>query len=455
MKALVPDTNFWLHARRPFDLQAIAGGEQYVVAVPTKVLNELDEKQHEGRRRLRNRARDLVMTFRHVSKGGHTALGRWEGADQEGLTYWFVGDAKVEPGTSADQVIVETARTLKPDAEVVIVTSDDAMEVTARMAGLEVWSVPRDLLEPDELDPLEQDVAALKRQVERLQQPQQLNVQVVAQILFPAGGEIHELMRIGQPSPEQLDDVRKEVQTRLAFNDPAYAASDGVRMYNATVPGYAVKVAEYLAAAARWEALAETGMWVQLLIINRTRTPVQNPILELRAPEHVTFSYPPPKPEPPPAMPRVKDMITPPPATRSSRALADVVGVAAALGNYRVPVLPAIHSAQTRGPWLNINESTVEAKLDEPLRPNYDEFAGKVWLGIGPEFGDVDLEIPFVIYSAAASKPFAGTTTIKLAHQRERWSSPTLPTLDNPRCGEITRVSQRERWVMRDLSRNG
>ena len=57
VKALVPDTNFWLHARRPFDFQAIAGGERYVVAVPTKVLNELDEKQHEGRRGLRSRAR--------------------------------------------------------------------------------------------------------------------------------------------------------------------------------------------------------------------------------------------------------------------------------------------------------------------------------------------------------------------------------------------------------------
>lgn len=43
VKALVPDTNFWLHARRPFDFQAIAGGEESVVAVPTKALNELDK----------------------------------------------------------------------------------------------------------------------------------------------------------------------------------------------------------------------------------------------------------------------------------------------------------------------------------------------------------------------------------------------------------------------------
>ncbi len=85
-------------SRPPFDFQAIAGGEEYVVAVPTKVLNELDEKQHEGRRGHRNPARDLVMTFRHVSKGGHTALGRWEGSDQEGLTYWFVGGRQGRAG---------------------------------------------------------------------------------------------------------------------------------------------------------------------------------------------------------------------------------------------------------------------------------------------------------------------------------------------------------------------
>ena len=38
-----------MHARLPFDFQVSAGGGEYVVVVPTKVLTELDDKQHEGR----------------------------------------------------------------------------------------------------------------------------------------------------------------------------------------------------------------------------------------------------------------------------------------------------------------------------------------------------------------------------------------------------------------------
>jgi rRNA-processing protein FCF1 len=453
VKALLPDTNFWLHGRRPFDFQLIADGENnFVVVVPRRVLQELDEKQHEGRRSLRNRARDVVFGFRALTKRGHVSNDRIESSDQ-GVIYWFVPDAKVEAGTSADVVIIQTAMALKGAANVVVVTSDGAMEVTARIAGLEVYSVPGDLLELDEPDPVEQEVAALKKKVEKLEQPQQLDVQVIGQILFPPSGEIAQILRLDQPSPQELEDARKEIQVRLAFNDPAYAANAGVGMYNATVPGYATKVAEYLAAAARWEATAEAGLWVQLLIINRTSTPVGNPILDLRAPEHVTFAYPPPKPEHPPALPRPTDLIAPPAQTAANRMIADIVG-AASMGSYHIPVMSYIKPVQARGPWLNTDESSIESKLDEPLRPDYEEFAGKVWIGIEPEFEDTDLEIPFVLYAAAASKPFSGKLVIRLEHRHEAWRPPALPSRDNPKCGPIERPSQHERWVIRDMQRN-
>lgn len=102
MKALLPDTNFWLHGRRPFDFEAMADGEDYLVLRPKKVLNELDDKQHEGRRSLRSRARDVVFSLRELTRRGHVTHDRIEASDDQGVVYWFVPDAKVDPGTSAD-----------------------------------------------------------------------------------------------------------------------------------------------------------------------------------------------------------------------------------------------------------------------------------------------------------------------------------------------------------------
>ena len=444
VKALVPDTNFWLHAKRPFDFQSIADGDQFMVVVPGKVLSELDKHAHEGRKGIRKRARDVQMGLRKLIPRGRQETGLLETVDESGLTYWFVTDVKVEPGTSADEQIVATALTLARDAEVIIVTSDAAMEMASAVARLRVHSVSQDLLEEDEPDSLEQEVASLKKKLEKLEQPEPLNVQVVSEVLYPETDPI-EILRLDQPSAAEIDELRKQIQARLNFSNPAYAGHQTIAFYNAGVPQYAATMAGYLASRARWEAEAETGIYVQLLVINRTRLPIHHAILELIAPPHVIFEYPGPQPEIPKPLPSPLDLMNPP--TQYEKAMLDITKMAHGSPFWTIP---AIKPVRTRGPWLQISKGTIESRIDDPLRPDYDEFAGKVWIGFEPEFPDSDLEIPFVLY-AAASKPFKGTMQIKLSHRHERWTAPELPSQASPSVVAISRSSQRERWEIRDV----
>ena len=446
MKALVPDTNFWLHAKRPINFQSIAAGDPYVVAVPHKVLSELDKQFHEGRKGIKKRAREVQMNLRSLMRKGRRTAGRIETLDKADVTYWFVPDTKVEPGTTADEVIVATARTLAGKAEVIIVTSDGGMEMAAAMADLQVHAVGQDLLEEDEPDSLEQEVASLKKKLDKLEHPEPLNVQVVGEVLFPETDDI-ELLRLDVPSADELDELRKQIQVRLNFSNPAYAAHQTIAMYNSAVPQYAVRLAGYLASRARWEAEAEASIYVQLLVINRTRVPVQHAILELIAPEHVTFEYHGLKPEPPEPLPKPMELISPPDRLMKSMFEVPRFDYGGALS-----AITGIKPVQRRGPWLDISKTRIESRLDDPLRPDYEEFAGKVWIGIEPEFPDSDLEIPFALY-AAASRPFRGSVQIKLRHRHERWTAPELPNHVNPSIAPISRTTQHDRWLVKDLER--
>lgn len=116
MKALAPDTNFWLHANLPVDFAAVAGTTDVVIVVPQTVLRELDRHQHEGRRTLKNRARDRVMTFRRLLTGATERSFGLEAIDQDGFTYWLMREPSSATG-SADDRIVATAAQLTGDAD--------------------------------------------------------------------------------------------------------------------------------------------------------------------------------------------------------------------------------------------------------------------------------------------------------------------------------------------------
>ena len=90
MKAITPDTNFWLHAELPFDFAAAAGMADVAVVVPHVVLSELDKHQHEGRRHVKARARERVLALRQLVRGGAKRPFGYEATDEGGVTYWLV-----------------------------------------------------------------------------------------------------------------------------------------------------------------------------------------------------------------------------------------------------------------------------------------------------------------------------------------------------------------------------
>lgn len=443
MRAFVPDTNTWLHGKLPLDFAAMAEGEPFLVVIPKKVLSELDHQQHEGRGATQRRARRMVMELRTIFQEGVAGAGAIEAIAPDGVTYRLVSDAFVPPNSSADDVIVAAAAALLADGlAAIVVTADAAMQMTAKLAGVQIRVLSPDELEPDEADSLEQKLAGLERQLKKLQDPQALAVQVVAQPLWPRG-EPPELVRLAQPSDQALDELRRQVQIGMQL--PATAglpATAFSRPYLEALPEYAREVMEYLRELARWEAIAEAGIEVQILVINRTPHPVVDAVLQLRAPAHVMFKYPPTKPEPP-ATPERPEVAAFRPAFGFPGL--KVTGFGPLGGGF--PISSPL-SQPHYGPKVRAELRWAEMRPAEPLRPDHEAFAGRLWIGVEPEFEGDEIVIPYTLYAAVAGKPTSGSFAIPIRWRDEAWQPPALPTYEAPTLPEIRRTDQRFREIM-------
>jgi hypothetical protein len=84
-------------------------------------------------------------------------------------------------------------------------------------------------------------------------------------------------------------------------------------------------------------------------------------------------------------------------------------------------------------------------RLAEPLRPDHEAFAGRLWIVFEPEFAGEEVTFPYTLYSAAAGKPVSGTFTVRVAWREEGWGAPALPEYQNPEVEDIKRPHQMER----------
>lgn len=447
MKGILPDTNIWLHAREPIDFAAIADGDEFVVIVPHRVLSELDAKQHDARASIRKRARRQLMRLNHIVTTGVQREDGIEASDEGGTTYRLVMDAETPPSATADDVIVATAAALS-SLEPLIVTSDAAMQMTAKLAGVQVRLLTPDQLEPDEGEALDQRVAALERQVKSLKDPQPLTVDVVAQPLWPEGNP-PTLIRLSGPSQADLHEIQRQVQIKMQLPQVTPGVVRvGEREYLEAVPGYAENVAGYMAARARWEACAEAAFQVQVLVINRTINPVDEAVLELRAPSFVYFRYPPPRPEAPNApSPPAADPL-PSSGSIGFPGLGGLSALSTLTTASAVPYLPSIpfvSSVPVRGPSVRTEMRWAEMRLDEPLRPDHEAFAGRLWIALEPEFEGTDVDIQYTLYAASPGKPASGQMRVTIAWRDDAWRAPRLPTLGNRSIDAIGRADQKER----------
>jgi rRNA-processing protein FCF1 len=437
VKALTPDTNFWLHARLPFDFAMATGSADTVVVVPHVVLSELDKRQHEGRRQAKTRARERVMAFRKLMATGTQKAFGFEATDRDGVIYWLV-PTPAEASGSADDKIVATAARLVGAHDVAVLTADASMEMTARLAGLQVISVPEEMLEQSGVDPLEQEVAQLKREVRKLRSPQAIDVSVKAEQLWPKQAPTT-LIRLGMPSVPQLEEIRRAVVRSMTYQ-PVGREPDALSKYHIELPAYADAFALYVEAAARYNALAEAAVEVQLLVTNRAAEPVADAVIEISAPAGISLAYPPTRPTVPKAPTRPGDVDGSP--FRPPRA-----GGLISTTFHTVPPPTA--------PRVRVEKHWAEVKLGEPLRPEYPTFGGRLWVGLGPEHPEEDIRLPYVLYAAVAGHPMKGVIVVPVRHMHEQWEAPTLPSYLNPKVQASLREDQKLRQIKADLSLKG
>jgi hypothetical protein len=184
------------------------------------------------------------MAFRQLLRGRAKRPFGYEATDERGVPYWFVPQPPSATGTAGDRIVAAAAQ-LAGEAQVVILTADASMEMTALLAGMEVVPVPPEMLE--------QEVAQLKREVTKLPTPQPLDVAVRAVQLWPPDAPAA-LRRLGLSTYEQLAEIQRSLPARMSRRGPGTRASRALETYHSELPAYAEAVASYLATLAHARA---------------------------------------------------------------------------------------------------------------------------------------------------------------------------------------------------------
>src|ERR1700726_52610 len=281
----------------PFDFAALAGVQDFIVAVPLTVIDELDDRKEMGSRQIRKRAREIAFDLRAKIQAAAKVNDHLVIVDG-GVTYRFLPQMEGVHGGNPDDRIVASARQQLP-AAVAIVSADAGMELRAKLSGIEIIPLPPDLQVPDEADPVERDLETLKGRISKLEKPL-LDARVHAEQLFPLEAPAI-LPRLDQPTDDQIEDARTIIPVRMS-NQHTPSMSRELSAYHAALPPYAEAAARHLKELARWESMAEAAIYVQLIVTNRSTAPVDNAALELKAPRGIHFKYPTPRPvapEPP------------------------------------------------------------------------------------------------------------------------------------------------------------
>lgn len=142
----VPDTNALLHYQTfdELDWPTLLGAKSVCLAIPLRVVDELDEKKYARRGELGDRAR-VVISHIEEHEGGEVRSGvRLEIIPRTDLD----PDAYRQPNLAADVEIIEICDGIgayAPGGQTVLVTGDYGMTIRARSRNLGVFELPGDL----------------------------------------------------------------------------------------------------------------------------------------------------------------------------------------------------------------------------------------------------------------------------------------------------------------------
>jgi len=355
------------------------------------------------------------------------------------LRLWFFKSASEG---SPDERIVQSALALvEPGCDVAVFTSDGGMEVRARFAGVRAIPVPQDLLEPDEPDPLENEVRALKAEVDQLRRPANLDVEFWIRPMFPDRSPIEfRRLHCDEGTLQGLwEETIRQMSWPIAGHQLLGAGdpNSDIARHNRSVQPYANAIRKYLLERAKYEATVNAAVLLKPVVRNNSPRSVEDVIVELTAPEGATFQKPmhlPEAPQPPQTPANSKPPLSFP-----------IPGVS--LPWARAGPVPALGNILPRQPEpTEIYDREVLIRHEGALRPDFPTGLYAVWLYVKPEFPDEPIPIRFVIW-AAAGKPVRGEFVLEATHRHEAWKAPALPKFGDSKWELPVVQGEEERWV--------
>ena len=217
------DTMIYLHYKgvEEVDWRDVLGAAQVTVIVPRITTRELDKhKDHHDSRKIRERARRRLQAVEKWAEAGITRLREGVEAQVYRRPPTCDFDALQLERDRADDVLIATIhqyREENPGAAVLLVTQDTTARLTARDLGIQAIGLPEELKLAEELDPVEEEVRELRRQLNRIQN-------AAPKLLFGFSGEDDPesffKVKLAKPESEedwiasQLDALRRKYPPR-------------------------------------------------------------------------------------------------------------------------------------------------------------------------------------------------------------------------------------------------
>jgi rRNA-processing protein FCF1 len=223
MLIVVPDTNLFLQCR-PIDeltwLELFPGFEEISIVIPRAVISELDRLKNDGNTRRAKRSRASIARFGQILD----AVGQTVVVKQRlpHLIMKFAPRVRLIPeqfpdldlGDADDRLIAEAQTLALEHSDVVIMTGDVGLELSARQMGLRVQRLPDNWRLPPESDPTERELLRLKQAA---QKDPNLEVSFFDQFGTKASGMFeHSLLR---PTPFDSS-TRSRIIKEIKANNP-------------------------------------------------------------------------------------------------------------------------------------------------------------------------------------------------------------------------------------------
>lgn len=164
MKYLVLDTNVYLHYKNfeQVDWKSLLG-EDIIVCVPQRVLEEIDKHKDQSRGKIQKRAKKLSARFSEIILQDAAASVGVEFVNNPPSTAF--DDPQYHKEIADDWIILSTLHSSHDLASLVVVSGDNGILLKAKRHGLGFYKMPDNLLLAEEPSDEEKEIRQLKQQL--------------------------------------------------------------------------------------------------------------------------------------------------------------------------------------------------------------------------------------------------------------------------------------------------